>query len=162
MLLTVINENLKILIKRKGNFVMSKMNRHQHRIVALQVLYGLDLRGRMAEDEVILELKRLAKNEDAPKLDQDDDYYFQLIRGVILTRGELDGIIQELSIDWEIERLSSLVRNILRLALWELENEVPEGVVINEAVELAKEFDGQKAASFINGVLGRKVRGGRD
>lgn len=136
---------------------MSKMTRHQHRIVALQILYGLDLRERLNEGEVLLELKRLEKNEDASELNESDDYYLQLIRGVISVREDLDGIIQNLSIDWEIDRLSTLVRNIIRLALWELDEGVPEGVVINEAVELAKEFDGQKAASFVNGVLGNRV-----
>ena len=73
---------------------------------------------------------------------------------------EIDNIINEISVGWKVERLPKVSLAILRLALCEIlyVPSVPNGVSINEAVELAKKFASQEDSSFINGVLGRYVR----
>ena len=69
--------------------------------------------------------------------------------------------LPELAIDWDITRFNYTEKNIMRLALAELvynTEEIPAAVILNEAVMLAKEFCGEKAARFINGMLGTFYR----
>lgn len=129
---------------------MIKTNRHQERIWAMQLLYSLDLTGdfdtRTARNK-ILELKE-------KEMLSDKEYYFEeLVKGVLINRAELDKQIREKAINWDIDRIGYLERSILRIALYELQNEIPVGVAINEAVELAKEYIDKKSARFINGIL---------
>ena len=75
---------------------------------------------------------------------------------------EIDSIIQSFSKDWDIHHMNRTDKTIMRIALCELlypkEGEMAPSIVINEAVELAKEFSGQKSARFVNGILGAYVR----
>jgi transcription antitermination protein NusB len=72
---------------------------------------------------------------------------------------ELDRRITEASEDWTADRLGAVERNILRIALHELNgDEVPDEVAINEAVTLAKRYATDDAARLVNGILGRIVR----
>lgn len=137
----------------------SKMTRHQHRIIALQLLYSLDVKKQLTENRVTEEILRLRSNEDAAGMDDEDYYYQEIILGVINFLEELDQDINEAAIDWELERISPVARNILRIALWEIKDELPPGVAIDEAVELAREFDSQQTSAFVNGILGKIVNG---
>ena len=80
-----------------------------------------------------------------------------LVLGVAAHREELDGIVQELSRNWRLERMALVERNVIRLALFELKYvpSVPTNVVLNEAVELAKRFGTSEGAAFVNGLLDR-------
>ena len=85
-------------------------------------------------------------------------YIKAVLRGTEETLSELDALINECSIEWRIERMSAVSLAILRLATYEmlyLQDEVPFIVAINEAVELAKKYDHDKAPSFINGILNK-------
>ena len=85
-----------------------------------------------------------------------DDLVGLLAMGVGDHAAALDETISEaLDASWSIERLSVLDRLVLRLGVFELTHrpDVPVGAVINEAVELAKNFSGPEAAKFVNGVL---------
>lgn len=75
---------------------------------------------------------------------------------------EIDGVLNEYSTGWKTSRMSKVDIIALRLAVYEMkyEEDVPVGVAINEAVELAKSFGGDASGSFVNGVLG-KIAGGR-
>ena len=70
---------------------------------------------------------------------------------------ELDSILNEKSAGWKTKRMSKVDLNILRLAVYEMkyDEDVPVGVAINEAVELAKKYSGDEGPAFINGVLAR-------
>lgn len=129
-----------------------KVSRHQERIWALQALYCLDLIDDMdlrAADKGIRDLKT-RENID------DQTYYFEeIVKGVLTQQGKYDRQINLKAIDWDINRMALIDRNILRIALYELDNNLPVGVVINEAVELAKEYGDEKSASFINGILAK-------
>lgn len=73
--------------------------------------------------------------------------------------GELDGRITAASQGWTADRLGAIERNILRIALHELDgDEVPDEVAIDEAVTLAKRYATDDAARLVNGILGRIVR----
>jgi transcription antitermination protein NusB len=88
-----------------------------------------------------------------------DPYASELAELVIAQAGELDGQITAAAEDWPAERLGAVERNVLRVALVELEgDEVPDEVAINEAVELAKRYASDDAARLVNGILGRIAR----
>jgi len=74
---------------------------------------------------------------------------------ILRNKKRLDNKIEESAPEWPIDKLNRIDLAILRLAVWELEQkEAPPKVIIDEAVELGKEFGSDNSASFINGVLG--------
>jgi N utilization substance protein B len=81
-------------------------------------------------------------------------YAKELVLGVASERHALDALITEHASHWRVERMASVDRNILRLAGWELlRTDVPAPAVIDEAVELARRFGGDRSPGFVNGVL---------
>lgn len=89
--------------------------------------------------------------------EKDMDYIRQKYEAVVSRIPEIDGILNETAIGWKTSRMNKVDLTILRLALYEMrwDDAVPEGVAINEAVELAKKFGGDGSSSFVNGVLGK-------
>jgi N utilization substance protein B len=78
---------------------------------------------------------------------------------VVERHEELDRRITEASDEWTADRLGALERNILRMAILELdEGEIPVEVAINEAVALAKRYSSEDAGRLVNGILGRIVK----
>jgi N utilization substance protein B len=85
----------------------------------------------------------------------------ELVAGVEAHREELDEVIARHAKGWELERIAPLERNVMRVALYEIEHgDAPAEVAIDEAVEIAKEYCGADAPGFVNGVLGAALRGG--
>jgi N utilization substance protein B len=88
-----------------------------------------------------------------------DEFSRDLAESVVERHEELDRRISEVSEEWPADRLGALERNILRLALVELDRgEVPLEVVIDEAVTLAKRYSSEDAGRLVNGILGRIVQ----
>ena len=88
-----------------------------------------------------------------------DPYARELVGGVSAEAVELDARINDASNDWSADRLGALERNVLRIALWELERgDVPLEAAIDEAVSLAKRYSSEDAGRLVNGILGRVVR----
>ena len=86
------------------------------------------------------------------------------IRGVVQERDALDVRIEPRLKNWSLYRLGTVERNVLRLGVWELENcpEIPQPIVINEYVDLAKFFSETKSGRFVNGVLDRYAKSLRE
>jgi N utilization substance protein B len=83
----------------------------------------------------------------------------ELAEGVDEHREELDDTIAAYAKGWTIDRIAPLDLNVMRVALYEIEEGLaPHEVAINEAIEIAKEYSGADAPKFINGVLGAIVR----
>ena len=124
---------------------MNRPHPRRARVLTLQALYQLDS-GRPWED--------LASFFGEPG-DPTAELARSLTRGAWEHREDLDGILQEHLREWSVARLGLVERAVLRLALYELAHrcEVPVAVVIDEAVELAKRFAGDRAAALINAVL---------
>ncbi len=124
--------------------------RRQARAVALQALYEVDSVGH-SQDQVVQ--RRIEAEELA---EEGATFAVALVQGVTAHREHLDGIIKKHAPEWPVEQLAVIDRNILRIALFELEHadDVPIKVAINEAVELAKTFGSDTAPRFVNGVLG--------
>jgi transcription antitermination protein NusB len=88
-----------------------------------------------------------------------DPYAQELVDGVSGEAAELDARINDASSEWRADRLGALERNVLRIALWELERgDVPLEAAIDEAVSLAKRYSSEDAGRLVNGILGRVVR----
>lgn len=83
----------------------------------------------------------------------------KLATGYWARRSEVDGRISAAAVHWSLDRLSMVERNVLRVAVTELAMaETPPKVVLNEAIEIGKEYGGAETPGFINGVLDRIVR----
>ncbi len=78
-----------------------------------------------------------------------------LVNGIISNQEKIDNIIQKVSEHWRISRMALVDRNILRMAVFELlyEENIAPAIIINEAIEIAKKYSGDEAATFVNGVL---------
>lgn len=87
-----------------------------------------------------------------------DQYIHEAFRGIMEHMPELNTYIEEYSVGWSVSRMSRLTRCILRLCMYEmLYMGIPVGASVNEGIELAKKYDSDEAAAFINGVLGTFV-----
>ena len=96
--------------------------------------------------------------ESLEELTPMNEVYMQDKYGKILEHlAEIDEVLNQASSGWKVSRMSKVDVNILRLAVYEMkwDADVPEGVAINEAVELAKRFSGEEGPSFVNGVLAK-------
>ncbi|MEN6340336.1 MAG: transcription antitermination factor NusB [Clostridiaceae bacterium] len=123
------------------------------------------------EVAMMMEFSRMLGGEDTPErvcekadeigegaLDADDVLYVeQIIGGVGAHQQELDELVSKYSVDWAIDRIARVDLSILRVAIYEMlyrKEDVPAGAAINEAVELAKRYGGERSYAFINGILG--------
>ena len=89
--------------------------------------------------------------------EKDQGYMSEKYRQVLGKLEEIDALLNETSKGWKTKRMSRVDLTALRLAVYELkfDKDVPTGVAINEAVELAKRFGGETSGSFVNGILGK-------
>jgi len=119
------------------------LSRREGRRAALTLLYQWDVTGRP--------LGSLYEGEL-------DEYARETAEAVAAEADELDRRISEASHDWTADRLGAIERNVLRIAIHELDaGEVPAEVAIDEAVGLAKRFATDEAGRLVNGILGRIV-----
>ena len=134
----------------RGSSADVAARRHQGRMLALQVLYEIDLTNHDPEEAMA---RAFAEHEPVPP--GVVEHVRSLVRGVAQHRESLDPVIAEAAPARDLAEQAAIERNVLRLAAYELLHVpgVPPKVVINEAVELAKSFGGENSGRFINGVL---------
>ncbi|BCU81592.1 N utilization substance protein B [Polycladomyces abyssicola] len=128
------------------------MGRRQVREKILQTLYQLDLNPEPAEKVIERVKKSLPEDERA--------FFGRVVGGVLSRMDRLDAVLGDfLKKGWSLYRLAIVDRAVLRMALYELmfEEEIPPGVTLNEAVELAKAYSTEESGKFVNGVLGAIV-----
>ncbi len=136
--------------------------RHRSRQRALQVLFLWDQRKQEVGEAISSFYETLGSEEDQPHSTPPDEFMETLVRGAAAQSSEIDRRITEKSDNWRLERMPVVDRNILRLAIYEMsELQTPAPVVIDEALELARQFSGDESVSFINGVLDAVHRGAR-
>lgn len=94
---------------------------------------------------------------DRQNQDKIFDYARQIVQGVVDHNEEIDDLLETYSQGWALDRMPTLDRAILRVAVWEIlyNDEVPDAVAVNEAVELAKELSTDDSGSFVNGLLNK-------
>ena len=129
--------------------------RHKSRRRALQVLFEWDMRGDSVDHAIQHYYDTLhSDDEESDKPLKADKFMEQLARGTAADAAEIDKKIVAKSQHWRIDRMAVVDRNILRLAIYELGlAELPAPVVIDEALELARQFSSDESLAFINGVL---------
>lgn len=88
------------------------------------------------------------------------EYIKRLAEGVVEHAAELDMYIEKYSKDWSISRISRVAAAIMRVAMFEIlyMQDIPNGVAVNEAVELSKKYEERETVSFINGILGTFIK----
>ena len=123
------------------------MKRSEAREIAFKLIYEASVQRDKAISELIADTE--AEQEFSA-----DKYIRATLEGVTEKREELDTVITENSHGWKLNRISMTSGAILRLGIYEmLYTDIPFSVAINEAVELAKKYDHEKAPKFINGIL---------
>jgi transcription antitermination protein NusB len=129
--------------------------RHKSRRRALQVLFEWDMRGESIDHAIQHFYDTLhSDDEQTDKPLKADKFMEQLARGTAADAAEIDKKIVAKSEHWRLDRMAVVDRNILRLAIYELGlAELPAPVVIDEALELARQFSSDESLAFINGVL---------
>jgi N utilization substance protein B len=122
---------------------------------ALDILFESDLRGLPTGGT----LAARESVEDRPVR----GYTSTLVRGVAEHADEIDAAIAEHSVDWSLDRMPAVDRNILRIGVYELryQSELANGIVLSEAVAMAKELSTDDSASFVNGVLAAVLSSGK-
>src|SRR5690625_957605 len=126
-----------------------KMKRTIAREKAMQILFQLEIND--------IDPVQAIENHLGDK--KNDDFLKMLVLGVEKKKQEIDDtIIQHLE-NWTIDRIASVERTVLRIAIYEITfiEDIPENVSINEAVELAKKYADEKSGKFVNGVLSKII-----
>lgn len=154
--------------------------RRRARIIALQSLYEGDSSGHdpqvvmdrlVQEFDVLDDAAALSQKmaslglaekleQEAAQLRQSEPFARELVDGVVSRRAEIDHLLGRYAPEWPVHQLSPVVRNILRIAIFEIlfDNKTPPKAAIDEAVEIAKAYGTDTASKFVNGVLGSVVR----
>jgi N utilization substance protein B len=116
------------------------------------VLFEAEVRGEPVLP--LLEERSAAKADDGPPV---PEYAAELVRGVQAHREQIDELLATYAEGWTLDRMPAVDRNILRIGAYELlwADDVPDGVAINEAVELAKDLSTDGSPAFVNGLLAR-------
>jgi len=130
------------------------LSRRLAREIAFKALFQVDVGKCRAE----LALRHSLEDFNLEQPEQ--SFVRELVEGTEKYRPLLDELIKKYLVKWEIDRLSAVDRNLLRLALYEIiyRPDIPHAVSINEALELAKKYGSSgEAVGFINGVLDRAV-----
>ncbi len=123
--------------------------RRKAREETLRILFRLEFENKQIEKT----LNQYWKSKKASK--EIREYSTWLVNGVISDQAKIDNIIQQVSEHWRLSRMALVDRNILRMAVFELlfEENIAPAIVINEAIEIAKKYSGDEAATFVNGIL---------
>ena len=132
--------------------------RHPARRLALQTLFEIDFNRADPRETHDRGAFRAGLTEEAA------GFAWDLVQGVLAHRRELDAEIATLAPEFPIDQMARIDRNVLRIALYELRvsGDAPAGVVIDEAVELAKMFGSEASPKFVNGVLATAVGGPKE
>jgi N utilization substance protein B len=129
-------------------------NRRRARAAALQALYECEIGG-LTPQQAFGVLHRAGPPEVDDPGEGEHAFVASLVHGAVEHRDALDERIGDAAKNWRVERMAVLDRLVMRLAVEELlsHRDSPPRVVISEAIELAREYSGEDAAKFVNGVL---------
>lgn len=124
-------------------------NRRKGREAALQLLFLRDLSGDYSD--------RIGANfwEENPTDDETRDFAQRLLQGTLEHLTAIDDCVAKSSAHWKLHRMAAVDRNVLRLAIYELNHcpDIPVKVTLNEAIEIAKKFGSEESGAFVNGIL---------
>jgi len=123
--------------------------RRQAREIAMQALFYMDMRNDLSVEM----LEHFCGNFCPSKKIQ--PFFLKLVNGVLGAKDELDTLIERFSKNWDLNRMSGVDRNVMRIAVFELLycDDIPPKVSINEAVDVGKKFGTEESGAFINGIM---------
>jgi transcription antitermination protein NusB len=141
------------------------MSRRISREYAIQFLFSLDFNKtddvEKQLEEFLLHTQEHREEEDSALNESSKRYTLDVVKGTMQHIEEIDKIIEFHTTGWKKERIAKVDLAIIRLAIYEIifDNDVPDSVAANEAIELAKKYSTEESGSFVNGVLGKVIRG---
>lgn len=130
------------------------MKRRAAREIALKILFAHDL----GKADPLLTLEQIC--EEQALGNQGKEFVLSIVQGVVAKRDEIDETIRKYTLDWDLDRMAAVDRNLLRIALYEMlySDSTPKVVAVNEAVELAKIYGSEDSFRFVNGILGNAIK----
>lgn len=138
------------------------MKRRTAREYAVQSLYQMEMNDNQAPQAVHMVINEGHDNDEpAPIYDPEHiEFVLGLVKGTSEQADRIDALLPTYLKGWQMDRLSRVDRQILRLAVYELlyTEDTPPKVILNEAIELAKHFGTEESGKFVNGVLGKMVQ----
>ncbi len=141
------------------------MKRRLAREIVVQSLYQLEMNEETTAEDAVTMITDEVKGENEIEANEADvsridEHVRELVQQISEKKAAIDDMLQDYLTGWQVDRLSRVDRQILRLACFELvyRNDVPPKAVINEAIELAKHFGTDESGKFVNGVLGRLLQ----
>lgn len=129
---------------------MSRREARKHIFnLVFQTEFNVDVDVKESFDTYTAEYENLKKDET--------DFVSREYRGILANIESIDSYIDKFAVGWNVTRIPKTDLAIMRLGVYEIifDNEIPDAVAVNEAVELAKEFSGDKAPAFVNAVLSK-------
>jgi len=123
--------------------------RRKSRELAMQALFYMDMAKCYSDENLLLFCQVHQPPEKARP------FFIKLVKGVNYTRTSIDAAIVRHSDNWKIDRMSSVDRNVMRIAVFEMAfcQDIPHKVSINEAIDIGKNFGYEESGAFINGIL---------
>ncbi len=140
------------------------MKRRSARVVAVQCLYQMEMNQVPAHEALRAAMEEaLTDNESGTDVTDADEllaYVRGLLDDLVPRIPEIDDMLSQFLQGYQVERLSRVDREVLRVAVYEMiySNDVPPKVAVNEAIEVAKHFGTEESGKFVNGVLGKMVK----
>ena len=128
------------------------MTRHEARVLAFSLVFEREFNS----EKTLEELYELAKET---REFEDDEYVKGVYYGTAEHEGDILALVEKYSQGWKVNRISKISITIIKVAVYEmLYTDIPLKVTLNEAVEISKEYDDEKASAFVNGVLNSIAR----
>lgn len=123
--------------------------RRQARELAMQALFYMDMQKDASEEMLEYFCACFCSSKKS------QPFLKKLVTGVLGTIGQIDALVERFSQNWKIDRMSSVDRNVMRIAVYEMLycDDIPPKVSINEAVDIGKKFGTQESGAFINGIM---------
>jgi N utilization substance protein B len=126
--------------------------RSEARRFVLQMLYLVDQNPDADRDRIHVQLRKEFTDDTLR------EFAWSLFIGVLKHRDEMDTVISKTASNWRLERMAATDRNVLRLGMFEMtQMGTPAAVVIDEAIEIAREFGTENSPSFVNGILDKLI-----
>lgn len=135
---------------------MSKMSRTELREHIFRMLFRIEFNN----EEEMKEQEAFFFEELEEATGKDQEYILNKYRAIVERKEEIDTLLNEVTEGWKTTRMNRVDLTILRLATYEVkwDADIPTGVAINEAVELAKKYSSDDGPSFVNGVLAKVAK----
>ncbi len=123
--------------------------RRQARELAMQALFYMDIRKDASEETLEYFCGCFCPSKKSRP------FFRKLVIGVLGKKGQIDALVERFSQNWNINRMSCVDRNVMRIAIYEMLycDDIPPKVSINEAVDIGKKFGTQESGAFINGIM---------